>query len=62
MAAKHCQFEIYKSAGGEYRWRLRAKNGEKIAQGESHPTKRGAKAAIEAVRRCAADAIVEDLT
>jgi uncharacterized protein YegP (UPF0339 family) len=58
MAAK---FHIYKDARGEYRFRLKAGNGEIVATGESYPTKAGARAGCEAVQRAAADAeIVED--
>ena len=62
MAAQHCQFEIYTHAAGKYRWRLRAKNGEIIASGESYISKAGCESGIEAVRTCAKDAIIEDKT
>jgi uncharacterized protein YegP (UPF0339 family) len=59
MAGK---FEIYKDSRGEYRFRLKASNGEVVATGESYPTKRGVQAGIEAVKRAAAGASVTDLT
>lgn len=30
--------EIYKDGGGEFRFRLKARNGEIVASGESYPT------------------------
>lgn len=30
---------VYRSPDGQYRWRLRAGNGEIVATGESHPTR-----------------------
>jgi uncharacterized protein YegP (UPF0339 family) len=59
MAAK---FEIYKDSRGQYRFRLKAANGEIVATGESYPTKAGAKKGIEAVKRAAAGAVVDDTT
>ena len=58
MAAK---FEIYKS-GEQYRWRSKAANGEIVATGEAYKTKAGATNGIEAVKRAAAAATVEDAT
>jgi uncharacterized protein YegP (UPF0339 family) len=40
MAAK---FELYKDSRGEYRFRLKAANGEIVATGESYKTKAGAR-------------------
>jgi uncharacterized protein YegP (UPF0339 family) len=61
MAGK---FEIYTGGGknGGYRWRLKSRNGEIVASGESYETKAGAKKGIDAVQRAAAGAKVEDLT
>jgi uncharacterized protein YegP (UPF0339 family) len=56
VAAK---FEVYPS-GSEYRWRLKAGNGEIVASGESYETLSGAKEGVAAVKRAAAEAdIVE---
>ena len=55
MAAK---FEIYQDAKGEYRFRLKAANGEIVATGESYPTAAGAHAGVEAVKRAAAAATI----
>ena len=53
-------FEIFKDNKGEFRFRLRARNGEIVASGESYPTKALVKKGIAAVQRAAADAKVED--
>jgi len=55
MAAK---FEIYEDARGEFRFRLKAGNGEIVATGESYPTKDGAKKGVDAVKRAAAAAVI----
>ncbi len=55
MAAK---FEIYTDAKGEYRFRLKAGNGEIVATGESYPSEAGVRKGIEAVQRAAAEATV----
>ncbi len=57
MAAK---FEVYKS-GTQYRFRLKASNGEIVASGEAYETKSGAHDGCEAVRRAAAAATIEDV-
>jgi hypothetical protein len=51
------KFEVYQSKSG-YRWRLKASNGEIVAQGEEYATKQGAKNGCEAVRRAAEEAEV----
>ena len=56
MGAK---FEIYKDKAGEFRFRLKAGNGEVIATGESYKAKAGCKNGIESVKKNAADAKVE---
>ena len=33
------KFEMYKDSSGQYRWRLKAANGEKIASGEAYRNK-----------------------
>lgn len=59
MAAK---FEIYTDAKGEYRFRLKAGNGEVVATGESYKTKSGVINGVDAVKRAAAEAEVDDQT
>ena len=55
------KFEIYKDNRGEFRWRLKSRNGEIVASGESYPTKAGAKKGCEAVQRAATGAKVEEV-
>jgi RHS repeat-associated protein len=55
-------FEIYKDRAGRFRWRLRSGNGEIIAIGEAYNSKASAKRGIEALKRYATSAAVEDLT
>jgi len=59
VAAK---FEIYKDAKGEYRFRLKAGNGEVVATGESYPTLAGARTGVEAVKRAASEADVVEVS
>ena len=56
------QFEIYKDSQGEFRWRLRADNGEIIATGEGYTSKAGCLNGIESVKENAPDAEIEDQT
>ena len=58
MAAK---FELYTDAKGEFRWRLKASNGQTIATGgEGYSSKANARNGIESVKKNAPDAeIVE---
>ena len=58
MAAK---FEVYEDKGGQYRFRLKAANGEVVAVGESYPTRAGAHDGCDAVKRAAAAASIEDV-
>ena len=55
MAAK---FELYTDKAGEYRFRLKAGNGEVIAISEGYSSKSAALNGIDSVRRNAADAEV----
>ena len=60
--APAAKFEVYKDRGGEYRWRLRAQNRQILAtSGEAYADKRGCLAAIESVKRAAAEAPVEEV-
>lgn len=57
MAAK---FEVYKDAGGNWRWRLFAANNQNIASGgEAFSSKQAAQNGCEAVKRAAPDAPIE---
>ena len=57
------KLEIYKSSNGEFRWRLKASNGEPIANGgEGFKEKRSCLASIESVKKNMADHVVDDQT
>jgi uncharacterized protein len=57
------KFQLYKDRKGEYRWRLRARNGEIIADSnEGYSSKASCKHGIDLVREQAANAEVEDQT
>lgn len=57
---KNPKFEIYKDKAGEFRFRLKAKNGEPIAVSEGYVKKDSCKNGIESVRKNAPDAAVEE--
>ncbi len=58
---KNPKFEIYTDKAGEYRFRLKATNGQIIAVGEGYKAIAGCKNGIESVKKNAADAeIVEE--
>ena len=59
MAGK---FELYKDAGGKFRFRLKAANGETIASSEAYETKAGAENGIASVKTNAPDAAIVDQT
>ena len=59
MAGK---FELYKDAGGKFRFRLKASNGQVIAVGEAYETKTAAMSGIESVKKNAGTATVDDQT
>lgn len=49
------KFEIYKDRGGEFRFRLKAANGQNILASEGYRTKSGCTNGIESVRRNSQD-------
>jgi uncharacterized protein len=55
-------FELYKDARGEYRFYLKAPNGEIIASSESYRSKAAAQRGINSVRTVARGATVVDNT
>ena len=56
------KFELYKDKAGEFRFRLKAGNGEVILTGESYVSKDGCKNGIASIRKNAVDSvIVEEL-
>jgi len=57
------KFQIYQDRKGEYRWRLRARNGEIIADSnEGYSSKASCEHGIDLVKQQAASAEVEDQT
>ena len=59
---KHPKFEIYTDKAGEFRFRLTARNGEKILASEGYKAKASCKNGIESVRKNApeAEVVVEE--
>ncbi|MBQ2775021.1 MAG: YegP family protein [Clostridia bacterium] len=53
---KNPKFEIYLDKAGEFRFRLKAKNGEPIAASEGYAAKGGCKNGIESVKKNVVDA------
>ena len=54
--AKHPKFEVYVDKRGEYRFRLKATNGQIIAVGESYKAKASCLNGIESIRKNAPEA------
>lgn len=59
MAGK---FEVYTSKNGEFRFRLKASNGQIIASSEGYKSKAACMNGIESIRRHAPSAKVDDQT
>ncbi len=59
---KHPKFEVYLDKAGEYRFRLKARNGEIIAVGEGYKALAGCLNGIDSIKRNAPDAqiVVEE--
>ena len=58
---KHPKFEVYQDKAGEFRFRLKATNGQVIATGEGYKAKASCLNGIESVKNNAPDAeIVEE--
>ena len=61
QAKSSATFEVYKDKAGEFRWCLKAGNGQNIASsGEGYAEKRGCLAGIESVKRNAPLAKIEE--
>lgn len=56
---KHPKFEVYEDKAGEFRFRLKAKNGEIIATSEGYKTKASCMNGIASVKKNAPDAETE---
>ena len=59
---KHPKFEIYNDKAGEFRFRLKAKNGEIIAASENYKSMKSCLNGIESVKKNAAEGNIEDTT
>lgn len=60
-ATEKCpKFEIYLDKAGEYRFRLKARNGEPILASEGYTAKASCKNGIESVRKNVVDATIVD--
>ncbi|MEI8199078.1 MAG: YegP family protein [Eubacteriales bacterium] len=57
---KHPKFEIYLDKAEEFRFRLKARNGEIIGTSEGYKTKASCKNGIESIVKNAPDAILEE--
>ena len=57
---KNPKFEVYTDKAGEYRFRLKARNGEIIGTGEGYKKKDSCFNGIESIRKNAPDAKLED--
>lgn len=53
---KHPKFEIYTDKSGEFRFRLKATNGQVIATGEGYKTHKNCVNGVESVKKNSADA------
>lgn len=49
------KFELYQSKNGEYRFRLRARNGQIILSGEGYSSEAGCRSGIASVKKNAGD-------
>ena len=61
VAATTPKFEVYTDKAGEFRFRLKARNGEVIAASEGYKAKASCLNGVDSVRRNAPDAAVEKL-
>ena len=56
----HPKFEMYEDKGGEFRFRLKARNGEIIGTSEGYVAKASCINGIESVKKNAAEAEIEE--
>ena len=57
---KNPKFEVYEDKGGEFRFRLKARNGQIVAVSEGYTTHRACMDGVESVRKNAPEAPVEE--
>ena len=59
---KHPKFELYKDKAEQFRFRLKARNGEVVAVGEAYTTKANCKNGINSIMKNVVDAkVVEEI-
>ena len=58
-AKKHPKFQVYLDKKGEYRFRLKATNGQIIATGEGYKARAGVENGIASIKKNAPDAKIE---
>ena len=58
---KHPKFEVYLDKAGEYRFRLKATNGQIVATGEGYKSKPSCLNGIESIKKNAPEAKVEKI-
>ena len=59
-SCKNPKFEVYVDKAGEFRFRLKAKNGQIIATGEGYKAKKSCMNGVESVRRNADSEVFEE--
>ncbi len=59
--AKNPKFEIYQDKRGEFRYRLKSRNGEIILVGEGYKAKTSCKKGIASIRKNAADSPIVEM-
>ena len=59
-ACKNPKFEVYIDKAGEFRFRLKAKNGQIIATGEGYKAKKSCMNGVESVRKNADSEVFEE--
>lgn len=52
------KFEVYMDRSGQYRWRLRARNGEIVAISEAYTTKYNANQSVQLIKTIAPSALI----
>lgn len=58
MSAAHGHFEVYKDTAGQWRWRLRSRNGRVVADSaEGYASKRNARRAVNSTLDAMEDAL-----
>jgi len=62
MMAASYKFEIYKDKSGEFRFRFRAPNGEKMFASEGYSSKASAKSTIKSIVKHVGKAEVDDIS